>query len=375
MKILHELDVGLGARSYKIRIGQGMLADIAKALPFGLKGRTLFVLTDENVKNPHGAAVCDALKSCGARGVQMLAIPAGEGSKTMAMLECVMSWMLDHGADRRSVLFAVGGGVVGDIGGLAAALVMRGILYVQVPTTLLAQVDSSVGGKTAVNMPQGKNMVGAFHQPAAVICDLDTLQTLPRREFLSGYAEIVKYGLIDDPEFFVWLERDGGDVCVRKPDALARAVATSCRKKAEIVEQDEKEQGVRALLNLGHTFGHALESAAGYDGRLLHGEAVAIGMVLAFRLSHRLGLCPEKDASRVLKVLADAGLPVSIGMISPALAAGAKEIVGFMKRDKKAAGGEIVFVLASGIGKAHVRAGVPGSDVEAVIAHSIDGGG
>ena len=373
MRILNELNVDLSERSYKIVIGQGLLQNLPTLLPFELKNRSLFVLTDENISASHGMTVYERLKSSGARNVQMLVVPAGEGSKSMATLERVLSWILDHEVDRQSVLFAVGGGVVGDLGGLAAALVMRGIHYIQVPTTLLAQVDSSVGGKTAINMPQGKNMAGVFYQPTAVVCDLDALESLPRREFLSGYAEIVKYGLINDPEFFIWLEKDGPDVCAREPEALSRAIATSCRKKAEIVGEDEREQGIRALLNLGHTFGHALEAAAGYDGRLLHGEAVAIGMVLAFQLSHRMGLCPEKDVDRVISVLAAVGLPTTIKNITPPLAVGVDGIVSIMKRDKKAAMGKMVFILARGIGGAFVCDDVSVEDVKAAITHSMKG--
>ncbi|HEY8191710.1 MAG TPA: 3-dehydroquinate synthase, partial [Alphaproteobacteria bacterium] len=308
MSTLHQVEVSLAERSYNINIGVGLLPRASEFLPFVSKGRTFFVLTDENVA-PHADIVTAALKKSGAV-VHAMAIPAGETSKTMEMLSRVLSWVLDHGVTRQSVLFAVGGGVVGDLGGLAASLVMRGIPFVQVPTTLLAQVDSSVGGKTAVNMKQGKNLVGAFYQPVAVICDLDTLATLPKRELISGYAEIVKYALIDDAAFFEWLENNGAAVCAREPAALAHAIATSCRKKAAIVQEDEREAGRRALLNLGHTFGHALEAAAGYDGRFLHGEAVSIGMVMALELSRLMKLCSDDDVRRGVVVLSAAGLPV-----------------------------------------------------------------
>ena len=373
MNILNELNVSLAAQSYKIVIGQGLIRDISRVVPLDLKGRSLFVLTDENVVNPYGMTVYEGLKSCGARNLQMLAVPAGESSKSMPILERVLSWMLSHDADRQSVLFVVGGGVIGDLGGLAAALVMRGMHFVQVPTTLLAQVDSSVGGKTAINMEQGKNMVGAFYQPIAVVCDLDVLKTLPRREFLSGYAEIVKYGLIDDPDFFIWLEKNGADVCAGRPEALSHAIATACGKKARIVEADEREQGVRALLNLGHTFGHALEAAAGYDGRLLHGEAVAIGMVLAFQLSRRMGICPENDVARVIACLSAVGLPTRVSMILPSLRSGVDEIINFMRHDKKASGGRMIFILARGIGRSFVSTDVVVNDVEATVIQSIEG--
>jgi len=264
--------------------------------------------------------------------------------------------------------------VIGDLGGLAAALAMRGIDCVQVPTTLLAQADSAVGGKTAINLPQGKNLVGVFHQPAAVICDLDTLSTLPRRELLAGYAEIVKYGLLGDAEFFFWLEMHGAEVLSLQPEALHKAVATACRKKAEIVTRDEREgqAGMRALLNLGHTFGHALEAAAGYDSaRLLHGEAVAIGMVLAFKLSARLGLCSEADSARAEAHLRAIGLPTGIAMISPPLTQSAIEIMAYMQHDKKIVGGKINFILTHGIGKAFITNQVSPDDVKVVIKSSL----
>lgn len=368
-----KVHIALGENSYDIHIGQGLLGRIADFVPLDLEGRTLFILTDENVSVPHAGQVYESLKSARPLSVQLLALPPGEQTKSFAELERVIAWMLDHGVERDSVLFAVGGGVIGDLAGFAAATVMRGIACVQVPTTLLAQVDSSVGGKTAINMPQGKNLVGVFSQPLSVVCDTDTLKTLPRREILAGYAETVKYGLIDDPEFFIWLEKEGSQVCDLDPQALAKAVETACRKKAGIVTADEKEKGVRALLNLGHTFGHALESAAAYDGRLLHGEAVAIGMVLAFRVSVRLGLCPEKDADRVEAHLAAIGLPTKINMVFPPLDADAEKLMDYMKRDKKSSMGTLTYIVTDGIGKARLSRDVPPEDVKTVLQHSQDG--
>lgn len=372
MSTLHQIEVSLAERSYNINIGAGLLPRAAEFLPFASKGRTFFVLTDENV-TAHADIIVAALKKSGAESVHMMSIPAGEASKSVAMLDRVLSWMLDHGVTRQSALFAVGGGVVGDLGGLAASLVMRGIPFVQVPTTLLAQVDSSVGGKTAVNMKQGKNLVGAFYQPAAVICDLDTLATLPKRELISGYAEIVKYGLIDDPAFFEWLEDNGAAVCAREPDALSHAVAISCRKKADIVQEDEREAGRRALLNLGHTFGHALEAAAGYDGRLLHGEAVSIGMIMALKLSRLMELCSDDDVRRGVAVLSAAGLPVSAAAIHPALAGDAKAIAAWMESDKKIMDGRKTFILLRGIGKAFINNDVTDAQAVDVIARSLKG--
>lgn len=365
--------IDLGARSYDIHIGQGLLSRITDFVPLDLKSRTLFVLTDENVTNPHAGTVYETLKSTVPESVQLLALPPGEQTKSFKDLERVIAWLLDHGVERDSVLFAVGGGVIGDLAGLAAATVMRGIHLVQVPTTLLAQVDSSVGGKTAINVPQGKNLVGTFYQPRSVVCDTDTLKTLPRRELLAGYAETVKYGLINDHEFFIWLEKTGKEICDLVPDAVARAVEMACRKKAEIVSADETEKGLRALLNLGHTFGHALEAAAGYDGRLLHGEAVAIGMVLAFKLSCRMGLCDEDEAQRVEDHLADIGLPTKVNMIFPPLETDVEALLAFMKHDKKASMGTLAFIITNGIGKAHISRDVKNEDVAAVLQHSMDG--
>ena len=370
MEILHTVTVGLKERSYPNHIGRELLHNAGKLLPFDPAGRTLFVLTDDNVRD-HAETVCGALRGAGARSVNIMSIAGGERSKSWGGLEKVLSWLLDNDVDRQSVLFAVGGGVVGDLGGFAAATVLRGIDFVQVPTTLLAQVDSSVGGKTGINMSQRKNMVGAFHQPVCVLSDLDALETLPRRELMAGYAEIVKYGLINDAEFFLWLENEGHKVMALDTKAVARAVATSCQKKAEIVAADETEQGRRALLNLGHTFGHALEAAAGYDGRLLHGEAVSIGMVLAFQLSSRTGRCPADDTDRVRTHLSECGLPVAIPAIAPKLNADAAKIIDFMKHDKKSAGGKMVFILAHGIGKSFISRDVEIDDVRHVIEHSL----
>ena len=369
---MHNVHVSLDKRSYDIHIGSGLIEKIASLVPVKLENKALFVVTDENIATSYGRAVYEALKRALPASVQLLALPPGEPTKCWAMLERVMNWMLDNGAGRDSVLFAVGGGVIGDLGGFAAALALRGIAYVQVPTSLLAQVDSSVGGKTAIDMDQGKNLVGAFHQPCTVVCDANVLKTLPRRELMAGYAEIVKYGLIGDAEFFEWLEKHGKDVCALDPKAVAKAVEVSCRKKAEIVARDETEQGERMLLNLGHTFGHALEAASGYDGRqILHGEAVAIGMVLAYRLSVHMGLCPEKDARRVEAHLASIGLPTAIAKIFPPLGKTEDEIIAYMKRDKKAMEGNIRFILTRGIGEAFVSDDVTVHDVRHVISQSM----
>jgi 3-dehydroquinate synthase len=357
------VDPGHG-NAYDIHIGNNLLDTAPALLPFPLKDRAVFILTDAHAANPHAARLYESLKAGQPDSIQMLVLEAGEQSKSFEMLQKVAAWLLDHGVDRNSVLFTVGGGVIGDLGGLAASLIMRGIAFVQVPTTLLSQVDSAVGGKT-----------GAFYHPVAVLCDLDTLKTLPRRELLAGYAEIVKYGLIGDAPFFAWLESEAENILSLQRAPLIKAIATSCRKKAEIVARDEKERsGARALLNLGHTFGHALEAASGYGARLLHGEAVAIGTVLAFRLSVRLGHCPEGEAARVEKHFTAIGLPAQIGMIFPPLdIADGDKLIEYMKHDKKASGGRLNFILARSIGDAFVCKDADMNEVSALITDSLKG--
>lgn len=370
---IDKVHIALGERSYDIHIGASLISRIQDFVPFDLDGRKLFVITDKNVAPTHAAAVQECLQACGAQSTHALVLPAGEQTKSFAEYERLMGWLLDQKADRDSVIFAVGGGVVGDLAGFAAATMMRGIPFVQVPTTLLAQVDSAVGGKTAINMPQGKNLVGAFYQPCSVVIDIDTLQTLPEREIKAGYAEVAKYGLINDAEFFVWLEKEGANVCALEPQALVKAIGTSCRKKAEIVGNDEKESGERKLLNLGHTFGHALEAVAGYDGRLLHGEAVAIGTVIAFHLSARLGLCDDGDAERVEEHFRAIGLPTRAADISPALDTTAAGLMGYMAHDKKTSMGRLTYIIVNGIGKAHVSQDIAAPDVEEILKQSMDG--
>ncbi len=340
----HTVHIDLGTRSYDIHIGAGLLAQITSHLPEPLDGRSLFIVSDKNTAQ-YAETVINALSPF---HVQSIVLPAGEATKSFASYQNLCEWLLGNGVNRNSIIFAVGGGVIGDLAGYAAASTMRGIDFVQVPTTILAQVDSSVGGKTGINTPQGKNLVGAFYQPKAVIADLDVLQTLPKREILAGYAEIAKYGLINDPAFFEWLEDANGQaVCKLEQGALIHAIKTSVKAKAAIVQQDEREGGVRALLNLGHTFGHALEAAAGYDGTLLHGEAVAIGMVMAFDCSVKMGLCSAQDADRVRNHLQSIGLPVehSINNVT------AQDLIETMKRDKKVVSGKMNFILARGIGQ------------------------
>lgn len=364
-----KVHVGLGERSYDIHIGGGLLERAQGLVPYSLEDRKIFILHDRKVEG-HVDRLVQSLPSSAAPS--LFAVEGGEPTKSWPQLQSVVDWLLAGHVDRKSVLFVVGGGVVGDLGGFAASVVLRGIDFIQVPTTLLAQVDSSVGGKTGINTAQGKNLAGAFYQPVAVLCDTDTLKTLPDRELKAGYAEIVKYGLLGSRDFYDWLEANGKDVLALKPEALGHAIETSCRMKAEIVGRDEREQagGDRALLNLGHTFAHALEAAAAYDGRLLHGEAVSIGMVLAFRLCVRKGLCAGQDATRMENHLESCGLKTGIRQISPALSQSAQEIADLMYHDKKASGKKIGFILVREIGKAFQSTEVDMQDVVSVIAES-----
>ncbi len=354
---LHALDVELGARRYPIRIGRGLLDD-ASALAACVTGRHALIVTDANVA-PHYLARVEA--ALAEKAVRTLVLPPGEQEKTLARFAEVMAALAAQGASRDATVLALGGGVVGDLAGFAAACWMRGVRLVQLPTTLLAMVDSSVGGKTAVDLPQGKNLVGAFHQPAAVIADLATLDTLPARELRAGLAEVVKYGALGDADFFTWLEENADALLACDPDALAHAVATSCRHKAGIVARDETEQGERMLLNFGHTFGHAIETEQGYGG-LLHGEAIAVGMVLAARLSADLGRAPWSDTARLAALLERLGLPVAV----PASLSG-EALLGRMRLDKKAVSGAVRLILWSGLGQAEVVTDVPDADILPVL--------
>ncbi|MDP6873322.1 MAG: 3-dehydroquinate synthase, partial [Alphaproteobacteria bacterium] len=293
-------------------------------------------------------------------------VPAGEGSKNFTQLQSLLDRLLELQVERRDTILALGGGVVGDLAGFAAAILRRGIDFIQLPTTLLAQVDSSVGGKTAINAAQGKNLIGAFYQPRLVLADVTTLTSLPARELRAGYGEVVKYGLIDDFEFFQWLEKNGADLLAGSGAAMRHAVAVSCRAKAAIVARDERESGDRALLNLGHTFAHALEAEAGYDGRLLHGEAVSVGMCMAFALSTRLGLCPSQDAERVRRHLSEMELPTGTDGLGLA-ALTAETMLGHMRQDKKVTDGQLTFILARGIGQAFVTRDVAEADVKEML--------
>ena len=354
---VRELQVELGERRYPIRIGRGLLDDPA-ALAALVTGRHALVVTDANVA-PHYLARVQAALSGKTTGTVVL--PAGEQEKTLARFGDVMAALAALGASRDATVVALGGGVVGDLAGFAAACWMRGVRFVQLPTTLLAMVDSSVGGKTAVDLPQGKNLVGAFHQPAAVLADVATLDTLPPRELRAGLAEVVKYGAIGDAAFFGWLEEHAEALLARDPDALAHAIATSCAHKAGIVARDETEQGERMLLNFGHTFGHAIETQQGYGG-LLHGEAIAVGMVLAARLSADLGRAPWSDTARLAALLGRLELPVEL---PPGLSGDA--LLARMRLDKKAVSGAVRLILWNGLGQAEVVNGVADADILPVL--------
>ena len=355
--------VELGPRSYEVVVGAGLVSEAGRFMAPLLAGRSAVVVTDRVVAGLYLDATLDALRTAGFEPSHLI-VESGERSKDLATLGGMLDDILDRGIERSTALVALGGGVVGDLTGFAASILLRGVPFVQIPTTLLAQVDSGVGGKTGVNSTHGKNLIGTFYQPRLVLADVATLATLPLRERRAGYAEVVKYGLIDDPAFFAWLETNGPALLDGDPDVLRTAVAHSCRAKARIVAADERESGSRALLNLGHTFAHALEAEAGYDGSLLHGEAVAYGMVLAHRLSAALGLCGEDDAARVAAHFRAVGLPSEADAL-PAIRWNSAALIERMKHDKKVQGGRMTFVLTRGVGHAFLSRDVP---LEALVA-------
>ncbi len=353
--------VELGARSYDILIGAGLVAQAGAAIAARLPRVRAAIVTDTNVAAHHAGALAESLAAAGVPSTTIDVAP-GERSKGFETLQQVVDGVLAARLERGDVVIALGGGVVGDLAGFVAGIVRRGMKFVQIPTSLLAQVDSSVGGKTGINTAHGKNLVGVFQQPALVLADTDTLDTLPEREFRAGYAEVAKYGLIDRPDFFGWLE-DNWQAVFRGGEARVHAIAESCRAKAEVVARDEFETGDRALLNLGHTFGHALEAATAYDGaRLVHGEGVAIGMALAYRFSSRLNLASPDDAARVEAHLRAVGLPVRIGDI-PGEMSGAEGLLNYIAQDKKVSRGALTFILTRGIGQSFVARDVPASQV------------
>jgi 3-dehydroquinate synthase len=365
--------VDLAGRAYDIVIGSGLI-DRAGALarPLLAAPRAIIV-SDENVAARYGARLAASFEKAAIR-TDSVTVPAGEASKEFDAFARLVNALLDRRPDRKTTLVALGGGVVGDLAGFAAAVLLRGVDFIQVPTTLLAQVDSSVGGKTGINTRHGKNLVGAFYQPRLVLADTDALDTLPRRELLAGYAEVVKYGLIDQPEFFAWCEANGARLLAGDRALRLHAVEQSCRAKARIVAADERETGdLRALLNLGHTFGHALEAETGFGPELLHGEAVGTGMAMAFELSTRLALCPRQDASRVQAHLAEVGLPVRLRSIGGDNRRRwqTQRLIEHMRGDKKAEGGRLAFVLARGIGQAFVSREVDEANLAALLDDAI----
>ena len=363
--MVENVHVGLGDRAYDIIIATRLIEQSGDYISPFLQRPKVAIVTDENVAKQHLKPLEAAMN---AKGIQVssLVLPSGETTKSWGYLTQTVEWLLDQKIERRDVVIALGGGVIGDLVGFAAAILRRGVRFVQMPTSLLAQVDSSVGGKTGINAPQGKNLIGAFHQPSLVLADTDVLHSLPERDFLAGYGEVVKYGLLGDPHFFDWLEVNGPALATGDESARIHAVRRSCEMKAEIVVRDETEQGDRALLNLGHTFCHALEAATGYSDRLLHGEGVAVGCALAFELSSRLGLCAQEDPSRVRAHIKAMGMKCDLKDI-PGDLPSAEALLDLMGQDKKVVDGELRFILARGIGEAFVATDVPGDAVLSVL--------
>jgi 3-dehydroquinate synthase len=361
--------VALGARSYDIVIGRGVLASLGARIAALRPGAKAFIVTDENVARYVLDDAETALAQAGAAAHRVV-VPPGEASKSYRVFEQVCEAIITAHIERGDLVIALGGGVIGDLAGFAAAAVRRGLDYVQVPTTLLAQVDSSVGGKTAIDSAHGKNLIGAFHQPILVVADTALLDTLPEREFRAGYAELVKYGLLGDAAFFSWLEKNWREVFAGGP-ARDHAIAAACRAKAAIVAGDERETGDRALLNLGHTFGHALEAACGFSDRLLHGEAIGAGMALAFEFSaRRQGLVPKPDAARVIQHLAETGLPTRFTDI-PGLLPSVDQLMELIAQDKKVRRGMLTFILVRGIGAAFIEEGVDPREVRAFLSEKL----
>jgi 3-dehydroquinate synthase len=367
--MMQTVHVALPGRAYDVMIGPGLLAQAGSHIAPLLRRPRVAVISDETVAGLHLQSLRDGLSASGI-SMEALLLTPGEGTKCWAELMRCVEWLLDREIERGDVIVAFGGGVIGDLVGFAAAILRRGVRFVQIPTSLLAQVDSSVGGKTGINTRHGKNLVGAFHQPALVLADTAVLGTLEQRDFLAGYGEVVKYGLLGDAEFFDWLEAQGPALAQGDGTARVEAVRRSVQMKADIVVRDETEQGERALLNLGHTFGHALEAATGYSDRLLHGEGVAIGCALAFELSARMGLCAQEDPSRVRAHLAQMGMKVDLSDIAGDLP-DASALLGLMGQDKKVVDGQLRFILARGIGNTFVTGDVARDDVLSLLRDAL----
>ncbi len=351
-----KINIKLAAHSYDIIIGNKLLDDsgeyIAKVVPEKSK---IYIITDSNVAKLYLKPLERSLKKAGFEASSII-IPAGEKSKNFLQLENIINEIFKSRPERKSTIIALGGGVVGDISGFAASILLRGVNFIQIPTTLLSMVDSSVGGKTGINLKYGKNLVGSFYQPKLVLADTSLLRSLPHREFLAGYAEVLKYGLISDKKFYEFLEKE------KDFSNITKMIKTSCEAKAKIVAADEKENDIRALLNLGHTFGHALEGIFGYDGTLLHGEGVAIGMVMAFRFSEYLGLCPKGRADRIEKLLKAKGMKTRASQLKKKITA--QQMIKFMQQDKKVSSNKLVFILAKDIGKSFIKKDVSEADLK-----------
>ena len=363
------VNVALGERSYDVVIGRGQLALLGAKVSMLRPGCKAAIVSDETVASHHLVTTEKALAAAGIAAVATVVVPPGESSKSFSMLERVCEALISARIERTDLVVALGGGVIGDLAGLAAGLVRRGLAYVQVPTTLLAQVDSSVGGKTAIDSKHGKNLIGAFHQPLLVISDTALLDTLPARQFRAGYAEVVKYGLLGDAGFFAWLEANWREIFAGGA-AREHAIAVSCRMKAATVARDERESGERALLNLGHTFGHALEAAAGFSDRLLHGEAIALGMALAFGFSAKRGLLPQSETERVKRHLAAVGLPIHLCSV-PGAPTNADRLMELIAQDKKVKRGKLTFILARGIGASFIASDIDATEVRAFLVEKL----
>lgn len=364
----HSLTVSLGERSYEIVVGERILGKAAMYILPLIKTKKVLIVSDEKVARLYLHRLTNALEEAQIRSRSILVKP-GEGSKSLASFGELMEAILQEKPDRKTTLIALGGGVIGDLTGFAASVLLRGVEFIQIPTTLLSQVDSSVGGKTGINSRWGKNLIGSFHQPRLVLADVATLATLDKRELLSGYAEVLKYGLINDPDFFAWLETNGEALLTGDATLMTQAILRSCAAKAAVVAEDEKEGGVRALLNLGHTFGHALEAETGYGDTLLHGEAVAIGMILALRVSVAMGICPEADLARTLAHYKAVGL-----LTSPKDVRADWDVAALMEhftRDKKTEDGKLTFILLKGIGKAFITQEVNAGLIRDTLAQAV----
>jgi 3-dehydroquinate synthase len=369
--VAHDVHVPLEGRAYDVRIAPGLLPRAGAGIADLLARPRTWIVTEENVARLHLATLREGLSASGIESAALI-LPPGEATKGWPHLIETVEWLLAEKVERRDVVLAFGGGVIGDLVGFACAILRRGVRFVQLPTTLLAQVDSSVGGKTGINTAHGKNLVGAFHQPVRVLADIDVLGTLSERDFLAGYGEVAKYGLLGDAGFFAWLEANGPALAAGDTALRGEAIRRSVQMKADIVVRDETEQGDRALLNLGHTFGHALEAATGYSDRLLHGEGVAIGCALAFELSSRLGLCSQEEPSRVRAHLAAMGMKRDLADI-PGDLPDADGLLALMAQDKKVVGGQLRFILARAIGEGFVTGDVPADAVQGLLVDALRG--